>query len=297
MVPVSREVAAAAAGLLPATGASPLAVVGAGLLFIVLGLTCLWLSGRTRSVRRGGVVAIAALLLTTTACVSTSEPPSPDVGKDAQQEMGEEAAEPDEVEPDGQDEPEDGQDEPESEREDEVLGVRIERDRPEPGAGGTDVATSLDATSPDPAAPSTEIVFEEVTVVESVLVAPPSLPVREMRSSDGDNVISITWDRASETLTAASSRTLTIDATEEVLTSVVASGPGMTATVTLRNLAEDRLAATGRLRLEVEQGEASSILYSERVEVVLDPGEEVSADFTFSLPDGSFALRGGFEPY
>lgn len=294
LVPVSREVSAAAAGLLPATGASPIAVVGAALLFIVLGLTCVWLSGRTRSVRRGGAVAIAALLLTTTACVSTPESPSSDADSNAQQETPEAAAEPDEVEPDGQN---DDDDDDESEREDEVLGVRVERDPPEPGAGGTDQAPSSDATSPDPAAPSTEVVFEEVTVVESILVAPPSLPVREMPRSDGDNVVSITWERASGALTAASSRTLTVDATEEVLTSVVASGPGMTATVTLRNLAEDRLAATGRLRLELEQGEASSILYSERVEVVLDPGEEVSADFTFSLPDGSFVLRGGFEPY
>lgn len=133
--------------------------------------------------------------------------------------------------------------------------------------------------------------------MEAVLVPAASLPMRAMRASSGDNLISITWERGSEELSAISSRTLNADATEELLTSVVASGPGLSATVTLRNLAEDRLAVTGRLRLEIEQGTTSSRLYSERIEVVLDPGEEASADFTFSLPDGSFTLRVGFEPY
>lgn len=285
LVPVSREVAPGVAGLLPATGAAPGLLTGAAAICIALGLVCLWLSSRSRSVRHGGLVAIAALLLTTTACVSTPEPPSADPPRQDAAETPEGLQ--DDIEPDA-----------DTESEDEVLGVRIERDPPEAGPSGADETPSADLSSPEAAAPVTdEVVFEEVTVVETVLVPAASLPVREMRESNGDNVMSITWARRSESLTAVSSRTVTVDATEELLTSVVASGPRLTATVTLRNVAEDRLAATGRLRLQIEQGEAASTLYSERVEVVLDPGEEVSADFTFSLPEGSFALRGGFEPY
>lgn len=287
LVPVSRKVTAATAGLLPVTGAAPAAVTGAAIISIVLGLACLWLSGRSRSLRHGGVVAIIALLLTTTACVSSDEAPS-DAGPEARQQTGERPGKPHvESEPDV-----------ESEREDEVLGLRIERDRRETDPSGSDAAAPTDIDSPEPAAADPDqVVFEEVTVVESVLIPAASLPVREMSESSGDNLISITWERGSNELNAVSSRTLQVDATEELLTSVVASGPRLIATVTLRNLAEDRLAVTGRLRLEISHGEISSTLYSETTEAVLDQGEEVSADFTFSLPDGSFALRGGFEPH
>lgn len=277
MVPVSSEVAASPAGLLPVTGGSPGVVVGIGALLIALGLGSLWLSGRPLGIRRVGIVAALSLLLTAAACVSSQEPSTGDAGNVSGGAAAERAAGVEEM----------------PEPEDEVLGVRIEREPQSRADGEAGLAPSDPIELAQDVPTQSETVLEEVVTVESVLVPPPALPVRAMTSRSSDNAMSITWTPPD--LVATSSRTITADAADELLVSVQGSGSSLSAIVGLTNLSEtERLAVRGKLSLEVAGEADSSTLYSEAIDVVLEPGASIEADFTFALPAGTFYVTGGF---
>lgn len=276
MVPVTKELAGSVGGLLPVTGGSPVMVSGLGGLLIALGLVALWLSGRAPALRRCGVVALSALLLTSVACVSSSDGPSDSSSGISGLSAVERAAGLDEM----------------PKLEDQVLGIQIERDPPAPGA-------TASSTTPEPGVVGggqmqTETVMQQVVTVESIVVPPPALPVREMSSATGDNIASLTLLPTGE-LTATSSRAMTFGAQHELLVSVEGSGSRLDATVTLTNLTRtERLAVRGRLVLELAGEGASSTLYSDPIDVVLEPAASVDTGFTFSLPTGSFSAAAGF---
>ncbi len=291
LVPVTTQVAAAPAGILPVTGSSPAVVAGAGLLLVLLGAGALWRS--SRSSRRGRLgrsvlVAVALGLLTGTACVSDTDP-APQV----------QSSPTDADQSDQREEPASDDSETDEVPEDEVLGLRIDKPRRGDGQDAVDgpegpaPGTSLEE-APEPTVP--EVSFEEVTEVVSVLVPPEELPLETMASAPGENTISLTLSE-SDGETVTSGRVITADATEALLASFTSSGDVLSSTVSLTNLAEDRrLAVGGYLVLNVTASSGqSSVLRSERVDAVLEPGGSTSAVLSFSLPPGSYSLQGGFE--
>lgn len=287
LVPVTREVNASAAGLLPATGATPGAVVLLGTMLILSGGGLL-LAGQARPARRALAVAVFAGLLTMSACISDNES-APRVVEDAGSEETDSGAD---VAP-GADEP-DEDDEPE----DRVLGVRIERDRVPGDEEAGRVASETDTSASETAPPAvTETVFEEVETTTLVLVPAPEPPTERLGSRSGDNLASLSISASGEP-TVASSRMITAGATEELLVSAGGGGDAITSTVTLRNLADRRLEVKGVLVLSITSGAGSaSELTSRPIDVVLEPGGETSAEFSFLLPAGDYSLTGAFRAY
>lgn len=279
MVPVSTEVVAGVGGgLLPVTGGSPAAIGFGGALLIALGSLLLWASKNRRS-RRLALVLVGALLLTMTACVS-------DQGSSDSSREVDAAASP---------APDESADGSEEEEEDEVLGLRIER--PESDRPADDAGSEPEVTSEEVVEPVTQVVYEEVSEVVSVVVPVAELPVEPLRSRAGDNTFSFTWDPVAGELQGTSSRMLTAEATEELLVGISAAGDRMTATVMVANLADDRrLHIDGSLALEITAADGrTSSLVSEPLDVVLDPGADTTADIAFSLPSGSYTAKGVFQ--
>ena len=82
-------------------------------------------------------------------------------------------------------------------------------------------------------------------------------------------------------------------------TTVVPSGTGMRATVTIANVAErTRAELSGRIDLVISAGGgALATLTGETVDVTLNPDGETSASFTFRLPTGSYSAMGVFRSF
>jgi uncharacterized repeat protein (TIGR01451 family) len=277
LVPVSTEVAAGVGGgVLPVTGWSPSFLGFGGIALIALGGLLVWVSRGLRS-RRLALVLTGALLLTATACVSDE----PTTG-------GSDGAAAPAASPSVDEDP--GEVETKEEEKDEVLGLRIKR--PE-GARGPD-APGGDPIAEPPVEPVTQVVYEEVSEVVSVVVPVAELPLETLASTSGDNTLSFSWTAGD--LQATSGRVLSADATEELLVGISSDGDGLTATVEVANLADDRrLRVAGRLTLEVVASDGrSASLTSAPIDVVLDPGASTVADLTFSLPSGSYTAKGTF---
>lgn len=276
LVPVSSEVAASVGGILPVTGWSPGVMGSGGALLIALGMVLVWASRGIRS-RRLALVMVGALLLTATACVSDQDSQDPDDRSQA-------VASPSPEETDAGD--------PAEEEEDQVLGVRIDRS----GRGEDPDVTSetppvAETVVPEPA---TEVVYQEVSEVISVVVPVAELPVDALSSGSSDNNLSFSWGPGD--LQAASSRVLSRGATQEILVALTSRGDQLVATVSVTNLAEDRrLHVYGRLALDLvaSDGRASSLV-SDPIDVVLEPGASTAADLAFSLPSGSYSAEGIF---
>jgi hypothetical protein len=222
------------------------------------------------------------VLLTGTACVS-DRVSSSDPDRDAPS-----AASPSPTEADvaGEDEPED-----------EVLGVRIQK--PERRSSDDPAASPPSATEPAEAEivePVTEVVYEEVSEVISVVVPTAELPVESLGARDGDNTFSISWDPATGDLYGTSGRVISREQTEELLVGISSEGDRLAATVSLANLADDRrLHVRGRLALEIVAGDGrTSTLVSGPIDVILDPGANTAVELAFSLPSGSYSARGTF---
>lgn len=281
LVPVTREVSGAAAAQLPVTGATPADAVLVAVALIALGCAFLLFAGGTAA-RRASAVAALTVVLTASACVS-----DPGAGSNQQ------AAEPS-VTAGSQDVPHEGdeEDEKDEEAEDRVLGLRIERDEPESGAPSDPVAPTEAAEPQVPV--TTEVVFEEVTTIERVTVA--QTPPRALASRVGDNQVSVQVGAGAPTIT--SSRTISADQLEELLVSARGAGSALEATVTLRNLADHALVVRGVLVLEIASAAGTaSELTSDTVDAVIQPGGEISARFSFSLPAGGYGLTGTFRAY
>ena len=280
LVPVTRAVSGSAAAVLPLTGATPGTVLFIALALIALGAGAILLTGR-RS-RRGISVALLAMVLTASACVS-----DPDTNQSAEP--------PTETTTAPETEPEDdttGEDADEKE-DDRVLGLRIDRDRR--NGGGAEAAEDTDEV-PAEDVPATEVVLQEVTTIERVLVPAKQSPAETLASRPGDNQVSIALAGGAPTVT--SSRIISAGATEEILVSAGGDPEQLTATASVRNLADRPLIVRGTLVLEiVSSSGASSELTSDAVDVMLQPGGETSAEFSFSLPPGVYGLTTAFRAY
>lgn len=279
LVPVTSQVAGAVGGgILPVTGWSPALLGSGGALLIGLGALFLWASKGLRS-RRLALVLVGALLLTATACVSddgsSGAPPGAATSPSAE-----------------------ATDQEGDEEEDEVLGLRIKKpQRDEPDDPTTPpVASEAPAPPVAPTEPVTEVVYEEVSEVVTVVVPVEDLPVTSLGDREGDNTFSFSWTPESGDLQATSGRTLTADATEELLVGLSSAGDTLTATVTVTNLAgERRLHVGGRLALHITAGDGrTSSLVSDPIDVVLEPGASTVAQLAFSLPSGDYLAKGAF---
>ncbi|MDQ3981902.1 MAG: hypothetical protein M3271_04390, partial [Actinomycetota bacterium] len=124
------------------------------------------------------------------------------------------------------------------------------------------------------------------------------LPVTSQGSRAGDNTISFGWDEAAGGVTSASSgRRLVRGATSELLTDLASRGGAIVNELTLRNTAEAaRVSVEGRLVHEVYSGsKLVARLKSEPIDVVLAPGGEVVARFSYLLPAGDYMVQAAFE--
>lgn len=275
LVPVTREVSAAAATLLPVTGATPSTVLLIAGALILLGGALILLSVPTRR-RKGLSVALLAIVLTASGCVSD--------GGDRVSELPQ-AEEVPATTPKSQDE--------KDQEKDRVLGLRIEREGSD--GEGTEVPADPDDAAPV-SPPATEVVLEEVTTVEQVVVPAQEVPPTTLGSREGDNRVSMTLGQGTPTVT--SSRIISADATEELLVAAGGTPSELTASVSLRNLSEAPMVVRGTLVLEIASDTgATSELTSAPVDTVLQPGGETAASFSFALPDGGYALTGTFRAY
>jgi hypothetical protein len=144
---------------------------------------------------------------------------------------------------------------------------------------------------------ATDQVLVPVTRIE--LVQPPAvvLPTQVIGSRAGDSTATFDWDEATRDITqATSSRTLAAGAPTELLTNLDFAQDAIGTEVVLRNLSEtERIAVNGTLGLEVQTPTGTTRLTSDPVDVVLEPGGEVTADFSFLLPSGTYSVRGFLE--
>lgn len=285
LVPVTRTVSASAAAPLPITGATPAAVLMAAFALIAVGSALVLVTHGSRA-RTGVAVALIAVILTASGCISDSadeDPADPRAEAPAGTAPGSPAGD-----ATGDDREE------EEEEEDRVLGLRIERDPEEAAADAADPTTREIAAPADEIV--TEVVFQEVTTITEVLVGAPAPAPETLGSRDGDNTVSLRLGADGATIT--SSRMVSLDQTEELLVSASEAGEAFSSTVLVRNLADRALIVRGTLVLDtVSSSGAASELTSAPVDVVLQPGGETSAEFTFSLPPGEYGLTGAFRPY
>ena len=275
LVPVSSEVSASVdGGILPVTGWSPAVLGFGGASLIGLGALLMW-SARGLRFRRLALVLVGAVLLTGTACVSDNGSTSSDPDPQAVSSPSPEAAE------------------DEDPKEDQVLGLRI--DKPKDGRSADD-ATATEPAVAGPVEPVTRVVYEEVSEVVTVVVPVAELPLETLGPRAGDNTFSFSWAPGTGDLQGTSGRMLTADATEELLVGLSTQGDRLVASVTLTNLADRRrLHVDGRLTLQVVAADGrSSTLSSDPIDVVLDPGAATVADLAFSLPSGSYSAKGTF---
>ncbi|MDQ3915378.1 MAG: DUF11 domain-containing protein [Actinomycetota bacterium] len=159
-------------------------------------------------------------------------------------------------------------------------------------------------TTPPPvvAAPATDAAPAAdpapIRMVQIVKTGLEDLPVETQSSRAGDNTVSFGWDEAAGGITFASSGTrFTGDEGSELLTDVAADAGAIVNRITLRNTAEaTRLRVPGRLVHEVYDGSRLvARLRSAPLDVVLAPGGEVVARFSYLVPAGDYTVHAAFE--
>lgn len=267
---------AADGSVLPATGSNIAAYIYLGGIFVAAGALVLAIfRSSMRGKRTGASVVIAALLLA--ACVSgtSDQQAAPDRSTDEQ-------------------EADKGGAEVGGEPKDQVKGKRIERTeeerQAEEGLTETDVAAPVVTETQAP-------IVERTRTVETVLVAPEDLPVIALGSKEGDNTTTYDWDLDAREITqAASSVFFDATATSEILTSVDFSSESINVTVTLTNITEDsQLAVSGRLVHVISDASGQIARFeSDPIDTTLEPGGEVSADFSYLLPTGGYTATSAF---
>ena len=286
--------AQAAPGSLPATGVDPLGWVLLGVVALITGIALMILL-RPGGDRRRALVALVAALLTLAACVS-GEPgttdPVGDAGTETEREAGV-AAETDVAD-------------------DEVLGTRVDRGNgttgPGTGNGGStpdDGADANDADDDSPVVTGSDdgadgtFVVETVPVetIEVVRLAPEPATIVPLGALTGANTVNFEWDEPTRTMGSGTSGIIFGNEAASLTTSLSSErGPiGMASTI--RNDSEtDRLAVEGRVVLQISGSSGSARLTSSAIDVVLEPGGEVTAPFSFLLPSGSYSATAVFQP-
>lgn len=288
--------ASAAPGAIPYTGAAVVPFLVAAALFV--------LGGWVLFSQRGRRVAAVSMLVVLVAAACTSDTQSRDQGPAADQ----------------------------AEDEDEVLGTRVSRGNngstSDPAGGNNNGAATGGNTGgntgadggnntavpsadedddpplalpgaddpPGDAAPAPEP--EQVTTRDVVVVEVPNEPPapRALPSSPADNAISLEWDAASRSIVSASSRAIfRADSPIQFLASL-ADGDGAVSTrLTLTNVTDDeRLQIGGRMVLTVSGDGGTIRLTSPPLDQVLEPGDEVSAEWDFALPSGDYFIESSY---
>lgn len=164
------------------------------------------------------------------------------------------------------------------------------------GSDSTDTPLDTDAEVQPPAPVDTEETVREVVVV-TVGNEPPA--PEPLAATDGSNTMSVVWDEPSRSITSATSgRMITRESRVDLLATVSDAGDGMSAGVTLTNVTRDaRFLVSGHLVLDVMDGGGTVVrLSSPPINQILEPGDEVSADFLLALPSGSYAIESAFVP-
>ena len=291
-------------GALPYTGIDPWGIGVLGVTLIGSGIVFVRFASRWR--RRGAAVPIALLVLLAGACVSNDAPgpavaPSPSEQGDTRV-KGKQIIRPegDRDTPPGESDagaPATGDDVNES-------GGSVDRATNDGEPDGTNPSENTPGDADDPAIASPDLEDETVLVpgppvtrlerrVRFVTITEGDLPVANLESVSDADEMSFTWDDASSNITSATSSTSTGKANlVQLSTETAPSGPGMQATVTLRNAAaRARVAVSGTLGLEITGGGLKATLTGDVVDVVLNPGGESVSAFTFRLPSGSYEAR------
>lgn len=127
-----------------------------------------------------------------------------------------------------------------------------------------------------------------------------ALEVRHLGSREGDNSIYFKWDRKeSRVATATSSTRITGGARVRILTSL-RDRPGRIAMrASLKNVSEDEvIVLDGRIIHKIwdEAGNLVRRLKSRPLTQGLEPGEYVTARFSYQLPSGWYSARSDFKP-
>jgi uncharacterized repeat protein (TIGR01451 family) len=255
--------------VLAVTGFDPTGLLWIGVLAIMAGIALLAVgrAGRDRT-----MIAVLAIAATMTACVSSST--SNDNAAPREQSTTETQVEP----------------------EDEVKGKRLFRgggsqviDETDDEDVADDTATTTDA-EPEP-------VVETVRQVKVVKIAPEDLPVTELATRPGDNLMSFDWDEGSGITGAASSVRLVAGQPAEVMTSLEVGSRGIEVDVTITNLSEDtQMSVQGHI-VHIVSGTAGEVarLESPKLDVTLAPGASATVSFEYLLPSGSYSSESIFE--
>lgn len=257
--------------VLPVTGMEVVPYLLAAAVLIGLGFV---LSSRDRRRSRVAIGATVAILVLS-ACVSSS--PQDEAAEPRDEEVTE-------TEP-----------EPEPKPSDQVLGKRLTRS-PQEAAQDAAGAEDVTETTDEVAEATPEFVTEEVRTVKTVVVPPEELVSGPLASRDGDNQMSFDWDLDSRSIpTAASSVVFFPEATTELMTSLEVEGDAISVVVTLTNISDDPIDVSGRLVHIVSgaDGELAEFT-SEPIDMILNPGGDVEAEFSYLLPTGSYSSTSAF---
>ncbi len=286
------RVAGAPSGL-PNTGSDPLPFVFGGFALIGLGVALAFMPRRRMDPR----ILMLALAVLMAACVA-SDPPS-DVAS-----QGEEAATT-------------AGPSPSPSPSDTVLGKRIENEEDEgegqsggepdggqdggpAGDNGNGTAASTSTTLPVPSTvavqPEPVTVTSLVRQVEVVEVPAEDLPSDRLASRRADNTLTMDWSDGSGIERATSSVLIGPDDGVEIVSSVSEGAGTVEVVVVLRNTTADRrVVVRGRVLHEVTgPGGAAATLSSGPLDIVLNPGGEVTEHFSYLLPTGSYNLGSSF---
>jgi uncharacterized repeat protein (TIGR01451 family) len=285
--------------VLPFTGAAPWQIVRAGALLVLGGLLLVLGTRLSREPRKALIAALLAGLVGV-ACVSANEESGDAAGPVTSPRTA-------------------VTDDPRDEEETRVKGERIVRGEGDAGAE-TAAPTDAPAATPPPTAPPATgpptTVAPTATpppVVAAPTAPPPAdagpvrvvrvvrteledLPVEDLESRDGDNTISFGWDEAAGITSASSGTRFVRGGGSELFTDLSEEEGRISNRMTLRNTAEAaRLRVRGRLVHEVYQGaRLVARLRSDPIDVVLAPGGEVAARFSYLLPTGDYTVQAAF---
>ena len=308
---------------LPYSGVDPWGMAATGALMIALGVLTLRLSSRRREPRR--LVATALLvLLVGAACVSNdSEPGDSGLQGEGDRVKGRQIVRGDNEDDAAQQEPESEPDaRPDSNQDDapndQPGNESAADDAPaDPQADDTDDTEDTEDTDTTPDAEGDDGVVEDDDdgAEDTLVLGPPitrterrtrlvtitedDLPVLSAESVFGARPVSFGWDDAAGAVTQpGSSPSLGGQEGVELTVEISPAGRGMRATVILRNLnRRSRLAVAGTLGLTIAGDRSSTTLQGEESEVVLNPGGEATASFSYRLPTGSYTARPFFRAH
>jgi hypothetical protein len=194
--------------------------------------------------------------------------------------------------------------ETDDEGEDQVRGRRLQRGQEpdEQPSNEIDVGSGEQVADPADQSVQPEVTAEDlvrVPVVDVVEVSVPAPDPQPLGPVAGDNTITYTWDEAQREITgAASGRILRPDATTSLLAGLSVQEPFIGVDVELANSSSEAVRASGTLVLSITDSAGGIItrLESRSIDETLDPGDSVSARFSYALPSGEYVSVATFEP-